>query len=66
LNEFDAKKAENDDEFQIVRGRERKQKISNGDTSEEEADGGFEVKRGNDRGNRGRGGFFKNSSKRKD
>ena len=67
LSDFNKKAQENDDEdgFQIIRGRERKQKTTNNDDSLDE-ENGVEIKRGADR-NRGRGGgFFKNSNKRKD
>jgi len=55
-----------DEGFMVIKGRERKAKVAkDGSSSDEE--GGFEVKRGGDRGRGGRGGgFFKNSSKRKD
>lgn len=69
LNDFNKKAEENDDEegFQIIRAKERKQKTADdGESSGEE--NGFE-QRGGDRGRGGGGrggGFFKNSSKRKD
>ena len=80
FEEHMAKKVEEDDEFQIVREKERKPRVFNNNNSDDEEQNpsdGTKITRGDARGDArggrggfgdrgGRGGFFKNSAKREE
>jgi len=52
-----------DDGFEVVKGKERKARKVQRDNSSSDDDQDVKITRGDARGTRGRGGFFKNSAK---